>query len=158
MEVRPDQWMDGDETLAQHPPMDGWGWGGGCGLLSVLAGVVDIDVGDGLQHVDIKGTDTLHPQGFFPSRCCFVGGQDLRGRHRRRRRLRLCQARHPQGNAPNPPTPRSKSFSFLHTGNIQGRHFRCKILRCFLLENYSQKLIHRSSEVQSRCQGMLSIS
>uniref|UniRef100_A0A453SXP6 Uncharacterized protein n=1 Tax=Aegilops tauschii subsp. strangulata TaxID=200361 RepID=A0A453SXP6_AEGTS len=27
MEVRPDQWMDGDETLAQHPPMDGWGWG-----------------------------------------------------------------------------------------------------------------------------------
>ncbi|KAM3228075.1 hypothetical protein ACQJBY_059664 [Aegilops geniculata] len=24
MEVRPDQWMDGDETLAQHPPMDGW--------------------------------------------------------------------------------------------------------------------------------------
>ncbi|XBI25914.1 hypothetical protein VPH35_050742 [Triticum aestivum] len=99
MEVRPDQWMDGDETLAQHPPMDGWGWGGGCGLLSVLAGVVDIDVGDGLQHVDIKGTDTLHPQGFFPSRCCFVGGQDLRGRHRRRRRLRLCQARHPQGTS-----------------------------------------------------------
>uniref|UniRef100_A0A8R7V575 Uncharacterized protein n=1 Tax=Triticum urartu TaxID=4572 RepID=A0A8R7V575_TRIUA len=50
--------MDGDETLAQHPPMDGWGWGddgGGGGLLSVLADVVDIDVGDGLQHVDIKG-------------------------------------------------------------------------------------------------------
>ena len=64
MEVRPDQWMDGDETLGQHPPMDGWGWGddgGGSGLLSVLADVVDIDVGEGLQHVDIKGTDALHP-------------------------------------------------------------------------------------------------
>ncbi|EMS65280.1 hypothetical protein TRIUR3_18613 [Triticum urartu] len=24
MEVWPDQWMDGDETLGQHPPMDGW--------------------------------------------------------------------------------------------------------------------------------------
>ena len=64
MEVRPDQWMDEDEALTQHPPMDGWGWGddgGGSGLLSVLADVVDIDVGEGLQHVDIKGTDALHP-------------------------------------------------------------------------------------------------
>ncbi|XBH59488.1 hypothetical protein VPH35_100687 [Triticum aestivum] len=71
MEVRPDQWMDGDETLAQHPPMDGWGWGddggGGGGLLSVLADVVDIDVGDGLQHVDIKGCGC---DGGAPWRAC----------------------------------------------------------------------------------------
>ena len=62
MEVRPDQWMDGDETLAQHPPMDGWGWGdGGGGLLLVLTDVVVLDAGDGLQHVDAKGTYALHP-------------------------------------------------------------------------------------------------
>uniref|UniRef100_A0A453RNQ8 Uncharacterized protein n=1 Tax=Aegilops tauschii subsp. strangulata TaxID=200361 RepID=A0A453RNQ8_AEGTS len=50
--------------------MDGWGWGGdggGGGLLSVLADVVDIDVGDGLQHVDIKGCGC---DGGAPWRAC----------------------------------------------------------------------------------------